>query len=442
MLWIYRLLFLPALLVLSPRYLLRMRKRGGYGAHFSQRFGAHPRLPARRSNAAPRVWLQAVSVGEMLAIGPLLEGLHRDGIEVYLTTTTSTGFTLANERYRGLTVGIGYFPVDWWWFSAWAWTRIAPDLMILTEGERWPEHLFQATRCGVPVLSVNSRLSDRSFARMQRNQAAARLMTRGITRFLSVSAEDSARLAALGVPPERITTTGNIKLDVRIPLLSSEDRTQLRGELGLVEPLVVLGSSTWPGEEAALVQAWQVARAAGVRCSLLIVPRHAERRAEIEEVMIAAGVRYHFRSRGSAPGAVDVAVADTTGELRRLTQLADVVFVGKSLGAHTEGQTPVEAAALGKPILFGRGMSNFRDIARDLVKRGAAREVGDATQLAELTLQLLQNDAQRETLSLAATAWHRENSGALSRTLDVVRAEMLAMRGGKRGVPGDSHRVA
>lgn len=428
MLWIYRLLFLPALLVLSPRYLLRMRKRGGYGAHFSQRFGAHPRLPGRGSKAAPRVWLQAVSVGEILAIGPLLEGLQRDGVDVYLTTTTSTGFKLANDRYRGLTVGIGYFPVDWWWFSARAWARIAPDLMILTEGERWPEHLFQATRRGVPVLSINSRLSDRSFARMQRIPAAARLMTRGITRFMPVSAEDSARLAALGVAPERMTTTGNIKLDVRIPLLSPEERNPLRGELGLVEPLVLLGSSTWPGEEAALVGAWQTARAAGVRCSLLIVPRHAERRAEIEQVLIATGVRFHFRSRGAAPDAVDVAVADTTGELRRLTQLADVVFVGKSLGSHTEGQTPVEAAALGKPILFGPGMSNFRDIARDLLKRGAALEVADAARLSELTLQLMQNDAQRESLSLAATTWHRGNSGALVRTMDVVRAEMLKIR--------------
>ncbi len=442
MLWIYRLLFLPALLVLSPRYLLRMRKRGGYGAHFSQRFGAHPRRTAHGSEAAPRVWLQAVSVGEMLAIGPLLEGLQQDGVEVYLTTTTSTGFKVANDRYRSLTVGIGYFPVDWWWFSARAWARIAPDLMILTEGERWPEHLFQAARRGVPVMSVNSRLSDRSFARMQRNQAAARLMTRGITRFMPVSAQDAARLAALGVAPECITTTGNIKLDVRIPLLSSEERKQLRGELGLVEPLVMLGSSTWPGEEVALVQAWQTARAAGVRCSLLIVPRHAERRAEIESVLVASGVRFHFRSRGAAPAAVDVAVADTTGELRRLTQLADVVFVGKSLGTHTEGQTPVEAAALGKPILFGPGMSNFRDIARDLMKRGAALEVADEARLNELTLQLLRHEAEREALSLAAAAWHRENSGALARTLDGVRAELLKIREKKKGSVGASPRVA
>lgn len=424
MLWFYRLLFLPALLVIAPRYLLRMRKRGGYRAHFGHRFGAYESVPARSAPVAPRVWLQAVSVGEMLAIGPLLEGLRRDGVEVYLTTTTSTGYKLAAERYRDLTIGIGYFPIDWWRFSARAWSRIDPDLVILTEGERWPEHLHQAGQRGVPVVCINARLSDRSFARMKRSRAIARLVTAGITRFLPGSAEDAARFAALGVPAAKITTTGNIKLDVQIPRMMEAERVQLRNELGLAEPLVLLGSSTWPGEEAALVQAWRSARAAGVRCSLLLVPRHAERRDEIERLLVSAGVHSHFRSRGAAAGDVDIAVADTTGELRRLTQLADLVFVGKSLPPHSEGQTPVEAAALEKPILFGRGMTNFREIARDLVGRGAAREVGDPAELTRLIVELLREPEQRSAMSQAAAAWRRDNGGALARTLAVLREEL------------------
>src|SRR5687767_4453298 len=116
MLWLYRILFVPALLVLAPVYLRRMRRRGGYRSHFGHRFGRHPHLPAKPPGVR-RVWLQAVSVGEVLAIGPILEALRRDNVQVYLTTTTSTGFRLANDRYRGLTIGIGYFPIDWWPFS-------------------------------------------------------------------------------------------------------------------------------------------------------------------------------------------------------------------------------------------------------------------------------------------------------------------------------------
>ena len=424
--WLYRLLFAPALLVIAPWYLLRMCRRGGYRADFGHRFGGHPRLP-QQTPARRRVWLQAVSVGEMLAIGPILEALQRDGAEVYLTTTTSTGQRLAHERYAGLTTGIGYFPIDWWLFSMRAWRRINPDLVILTEGERWPEHLRQAASRHVPVLCINARMSDRSFARLRRFRPLARLLLAGVTRFLPASRQDEARLLELGVPHERILTTGNIKLDVRIPALSTGELTQLRQELGLPDGLIVVGSSTWPGEEAALLAACQRARQRGLPCSLLLVPRHAERRAEIERLLTAAGVPFHFRSRGAARGEVEVAVADTTGELRRLTQLADLVFVGKSLAPHTEGQTPVEAAALGRSILLGLGMSNFRAIADDLVARGAAQLVTDPAGLADAIEDLLRNPDRRESMARAAATWHRDNTGAIERTVAVIREEIARL---------------
>ena len=428
MIWVYRLLFFPALLVLAPLYLWRMRKRGGYGAGFMQRFGADPGLPPKTSGR-PRVWLQAVSVGEMLAIAPILEALRGDGAEVYLTTTTSTGHRLARERYAALVAGVGYFPIDAWPFVARAWRRVAPDALILAEGERWPEHLRAAESRGVPVLNINARLSDRSFARLRKFPRAAALTFRGITRLLAVSADDAERFIACGLPRERVAVTGNIKLDVTIPRVTDAERAQLRRELGLRDgDLVVLGSSTWPGEEAALVSALRAARAAGQRCSLLIVPRHAERRAEIEAELGATGLRFHFRSRGAAAGEVDVAVADTTGELRRLTQLADLVFVGKSLAPHTEGQTPVEAAALGKPILLGPGMSNFRPIARDLVARGAARQVADVAALARAVRELLADPRARAALAAGAMSWHGENAGAAARTAAEIHEVLTGLR--------------
>ena len=424
MLWFYRLLFLPALVVMAPRYLWRMRRRGGYRGNFTQRLGVVPRLPARRLGVR-RIWLQAVSVGEMLAIAPLLEALKREGtVEVYLTTTTSTGYRLARDRYAGLTLETGYFPIDWWPFSSRAWRQIAPDLVILTEGERWPEHIHQARKRGVPVVCINARLSDRSFRRLRHLRPAARLLFDGITRLLPCSGPDEARFCELGFPAGRMSTTGNIKLDVTIKPLESAERAQLRRDLGLGEGLLLLGSSTWRGEEDALIGALRQARAAGLDVSLLLVPRHAERRSEIGARLKTSGYSFHFRSAGVAPGPVDVSVADTTGELRRLTQLADLVFVGKSLPPHTEGQTPVEAAALEKPILFGPGMGNFRQIARDLVAGGAARVVADAGELSASVLALLQDESQRAAMAAAARSWHQANQGAVARTLVVIRDEL------------------
>ena len=250
-----------------------------------------------------------------------------------------------------------------------------------------------------------------------------------VTRVLPCSSQDEARFLSFGVPPGRMVTTGNIKLDVAIPALSEAEKDALRTELGLTRGgLVLLGSSTWPGEENALLEALRRARGTGLECSLVLVPRHAERRLEIERLLRSAGLKYHFRSRGRASGHVDVAVGDTTGELRRMIQLADLVFVGKSLPPRTEGQTPIEAAILAKAILFGPGMDNFAQVSAELVACGGARVVADGAALADACAGLLRDDVRRASMSAAARNWNRANLGATARTLDIVRAELARLQ--------------
>jgi 3-deoxy-D-manno-octulosonic-acid transferase len=421
MIWIYRLLFLPLLLLASPYYLWRMRRRGGYAEGFWHRFGEVPPLPPKRPEVR-RIWMQAVSVGEILAAAPLLDRLSRTaGVEIYLTTTTSTGYHLAKEKYAGITIGIGYFPLDWVAFSARAWRRIEPDLCVLMEGERWPEHVHQAWRRGVPVISVNARLSDRSFRRSLRWSWVLRPLARGVTRVLCAAQLDEDRFRKVGFPADRLQTTGNLKLDVSIPLLDDSAKSRLRGELGVPEGVkILLGSSTWPGEEGALLAALKQARERDPSVRLVIVPRHAERRDELQSLLTKSGYRFHFRSKGAAPAVVDIAVADTTGELRKITQLADLVFVGKSLPPNEGGQTPVEAAALGKAVLHGPRMSNFREIVRSLARAGAVREVASHEELVAACVELLFDDAARGRLAAAAARWGAENRGATDRTLAVI----------------------
>ncbi|WP_442890566.1 3-deoxy-D-manno-octulosonic acid transferase [Congregicoccus parvus] len=402
-----------------------MIRRGGLWKNLTQRFGCGPVL-GPPPEGAKRIWIHAVSVGEVLAVGPLLEALSRQSaIELHLTTTTTTGYAVGLQRYAKLGVGMGYFPLDFWPFSVRAWKRIRPDLMVLTESELWPEHLRQARIRGVPVVLVNARISDRSLRRLRKIRWLVRALIPPFRAITAASEIDAARLREIGLPSESIEAVGNLKLDVAVaPPVDACATASLREELGVPDGLLLMGSSTWPGEEVALVRALRRIRTDGVNCRLLIVPRHAERRQEIREVLGAAGVRFHMRTAGTAPESVDVCVADTTGEMVRLLPLADLVFVGRSLPPNEGGQTPVESAALGRPILFGPRMTNFRAIAEGLVATGAARLVEDADDLAEAASSLMRNAETRDRMALAGLSWHRANKGALDRVVRILMREM------------------
>jgi len=427
-LWVYRLLFLPSLLLLLPRYLRRMWQRGGYRADWPQRFAFHPALPPPPAGVT-RLWIQAVSVGELQAVGPLVAALHAaGGWEIVLTTTTSTGYALARKQFANQVRHVGLFPLDFAPCSALAWRRLLPGLIVQLEGELWAEHLHRARRRGVPVVLANARLSDRTFARYERSRFARQLLLRPLSRILAATAQDRDRFLSLGVPAGRVELLGSLKFDAPLgDRLDPAGLAALRAELGFgpeadkEPPLVILGSSTWPGDEAALLEALPRLRAGGRDVRLLLVPRHAERRAELVALLARQPFRHHFRSTAKAtPCPVDVYVGDTTGELRRLTEVADVVVVGKSFAPQEGGQTPVEAALLGKPILFGPRMSNFRDIARALVACGAARELPDRATLGPVLAEWLSDPTARARAATAAADLANAARGATTRTVEAL----------------------
>ncbi|MCR5184419.1 MAG: 3-deoxy-D-manno-octulosonic acid transferase [Opitutales bacterium] len=430
MIWLYRLLILPFFLLTSPYYVARMLKRGGYGEDFSHRFGFVPKLPPRRAGVH-RIWIQAVSVGETEAVAPLLKALKvRGDVEVILTTTTSTAYKIIHEKYADLVTVSACFPFDFWAFSAMAWRRFAPSLMIQMEGELWPEHLHQARERDVPVVLVNARLSDRSFKRYRKLSFLAKRIFSHIDFVCAGTQNDFERIASLGVPAEKMILAGNMKFDAAGgQLFSPEQKRALYCELFNPSQApssageVLLASSTWPGEEAMALKAFSRSRERRPDLKLLIVPRHAERREEIVAILKNTPFKWYLRSQ-TAPEAVpadaDICVADTTGELRKLSQVATLAFVGKSLPPNKGGQTPIECAALGVPMVYGPGMSNFRDVCRALEDIGAAVKVKTAEEAEDALCRLLDDAERRAAMSAASRRWHADNQGATVRVFEKI----------------------
>ena len=423
---LYRILYIPALLLALPYFLFRMWKRGGYRKGFENRFGFLGDVPARKPGVR-RIWIQAVSVGELLAVGPLLRKLKASGdTEIVLTTTTSTGYRLLNEKFAGETIWRGAFPLDFWLFSRRAWRILQPDMAILMEGELWPEHIHQASRRNVPVVLINARLSDRSFRRHYRMRGFMRPYLRKLDAVLAGSGSDLKRIRKLDwLPEEKVMKSGNLKLDLdQEPAFTSDHRTPCILEFGFSESKekaseiqVLLGSSTWPGEEKVLIESYLGLRGQFPNLRLLIVPRHAERRKEIETELTEFPVRYHFRTDAlQADPGTEVYIADTTGELKTLTSVADLVFIGKSLPPNSGGQTPIEAASLGKAIICGPEMSNFRDVTRSLAREKALVRLKTAEELPIEVRRLIEDKKDRLSVGKRAGDFIEASRGAVDYT--------------------------
>ena len=421
MIWLYRILFPLAALIFAPHYLSRMLKRGGYGKNVGMRLGLWPKLPPQKPGTR-RIWIQAVSVGEVVSISPLLEELAtEENIEVVLSCTTSTGLHVAQRQHRENIIALGPFPIDWLPFSSRGWKRIEPDLVAMVDSELWPEHMEQARKRNVPIVILNGRLSDRTFLRLGKLRLLRSLVLPKHIQVFAASERQAERWKTVGIATEKIKVTGNLKLDAEPKLPQTKEVTEsLKKEFGFPETdLVLAGISTWPGEEQALVEAFLAARAESLPVRLVIIPRHAERKQEIADGFARRqNLAIHFRSNGNqAPSNNTVYIGDTTGELGSLIRVADVAFVGKTLPPNAGGQNPIEPAARAIPLLFGSNYQNFQEVCEGLLSLGAAIEVENQEQLEEQVIQLLGDAKARKKRGQAARQWKQTHSGASGRTL-------------------------
>ncbi|MDR1413558.1 MAG: hypothetical protein LBI56_01285 [Puniceicoccales bacterium] len=411
--FLYRFLFLPIFLLVMPYYAYRMIKRGGYGKNFKFRFGMFKKLPKRKFGKR-RLWIQAVSVGEVKALEKLIDMLASAGLyEIVLTTTTSTGYALAQKLYGAKVLFVGLFPFDFWLFSKLAWDRIFPHVAILVENEIWPEHVWQASERGVPVMLINGRISDGTFRNYKLLGGLAKPVLGKISSVIASDQISANRCQEMGITSQIIKTSGNIKFDTETKNLSADDNLRLRESLGFgKDDLILLGSSTWQGEEEMLIQALQTCKKLDGKWKLLLVPRHAERRGKIAALIEATGFKWHQRSKGNARGKVDICLADTTGELPTLTFISTIAFIGKSLPPNTGGQSPLDAACRGIPIIYGDRMTNFRDICSSLERNKCSIRVKNSGDAIAAIVALACGEDRRKNFAKCLREWHRNNCGA------------------------------
>ncbi|MDP2941243.1 MAG: 3-deoxy-D-manno-octulosonic acid transferase [Candidatus Omnitrophota bacterium] len=416
---LYDLIFLIISLFYLPVYLFR----GKFHRGFAARLGF---LPKGLTLGRP-IWIHAVSVGEAMAVRPLVRELKKTwpGKKFVLSTVTPTG----NKIAQGIAGGddlITFLPLDFSFIVKRVIRRINPCVFIIVETEIWPNLISRLYKNNIPIVLLNARISDKSFKGYRMIKFLMQPILRKVGLFCVQAQRDAERLLFLGASPEKVKVTGNMKFDLNDCTDYRNDYTDYRIKLGLNsgERLLVAGS-THPGEEEIMLQAYKGLLRRFPDLKLLLAPRHPQRSGAVAG--IASRFAFHpvcvsqLPDKCPACSANAVFILDTVGELVSFYCAADIVFVGGSL-VKRGGHNILEPAAAGKPVIFGPFMFNFRGISELFLKNEAAFLARGPEELEEKISWLLSNPARAAELAVAGRRLIQDNQGATRRNLEYIKA--------------------
>lgn len=412
--FIFSIFYLPALIF-----------KGKLHGDFRERFGLYDKSK-RESLAAGQgtIWVQAVSVGEVALCKSLIPALKEKfpGLQIVLSTITKTGNALAKKLFSKDAVVV-YFPLDFSFAVNKCIRLFNPKIYIMIETEIWPNLLNALSGKGARSILINGRISDRSFGKYKLVRRFLRPTLEKINSFCMQSELDAERIKFLGAPAQKVNVTGNMKFDA-VVAADAEITQSLRSLLGLesCEELMVAGS-THRGEEELMISVFKELARSNPKLNLLIAPRHIERSGEVEALARSKGfaavrVSTLFFPPPSASGP-RVFILDTIGQLKDVYLIGTIVFVGGSFVKHG-GQNPIEPAVLGRPVIFGPHMFNFRDIARILLDNAAAIQVFDNEELLDRVRFLLSDKEKAAALGRNAKQTVLDNCGATARNLEAI----------------------
>lgn len=423
MIWlIYNLIFPLVFLCMLPYFLMRMCRRGGYRDGFEQRFGIYSPKIKETLAAHNYIWVHSVSVGEILVAFSFMAAYRQvhPHIRFVLTTNTSTAHKMATDRLDARDVLL-YFPIDLPCIISRVLKMIDPLKLVLVECELWPNLLRMADKSNVPICLINGRMSDHSFKGYKRIGFLTRPVMELFNTVCVQSEMDAERYRELGVRSVKVHQLGSAKYDVATVPESAEatGRAVLR-QLGVPDDArILLGGSTWPGEEAMLIDAYVLLREIYPDLFLVLVPRHFERAPELLPLFEAKGVSCARRSEmtGTVVKSPDLLFVDTTGEIMNFYANADIVFVGKSFSPNHGGQNPIEPAACGKSVLIGPNMENFPSVMDDMLRAEALIQLSNPDQLRVEIARLLNDPEARAVQGARAEQLVLSKRGVMAETV-------------------------
>ena len=421
---LYDLVLLASACFLIPYYLFRGVRQGKVRRGIRERLGFYTTAQLAAVCGKKVLWIHAVSVGETKAAVPLLQALKRTYPDHFLvlSNVTETGHHIAkglNEADLCL-----FFPFDLSWVVRRVLRQVHPSAIVIVETEIWPNFIRHAKLLNIPVMLVNGRISDRSFPRYHLAHRLVAPILDQIAAFCMQTELDARRIIEMGAHPDRVVVSGNLKFDMQAEVPDDREREVLRQAFHLPEQTTVwVAGSTHNGEDETIAGIYHELVVAGENIFLILVPRHPDRCRTILETLSGIGLTATLRSSVASleqpMASGEVLLVDSIGEMLKFYALADLIFVGGSL-VPVGGHNVLEASLLGKPVLFGMYMHNFKEISRLLQAAGGGLLVSDRQALLSAVRNLLHDPDRRVAMGRAGYQLLQKNVGATEKTLAAI----------------------
>ncbi len=420
----YNLIGHGSALALIPLLWLHDRFQGRNSDRFRQRLGFYPETLRQGFQGNPRIWLHAVSVGEVGVAAAIIKALHQclPHCQIALSTTTEQGLAQARMQL-GEDVSCFYAPLDLIGATQKALKMVQPHILALLETEIWPNLIITAQRMGVRTAILNGRISTRTIYGYRKIRPLMCYTLSHVNAFSMISSTDARRIRSLGAPEDRIAVNGNAKFDGPDPLTDAHAHAWATTLFGLqaAPPVFVAGSTREP-EEQTLLDAYLQIRQSFPEALLIIAPRHTERTPQIEQWIRDRGLACQRRTSLDGlqqPRTAPVIILDTMGELSATYSVASFVFCGGSL-VPKGGQNVLEPAMWGKPVIHGPSMEDFAGAQQLIASAGGCLTVGNAEQLAAAAVDWLRHPEKARSAGHAARQAILAHRGAAQKHAAVI----------------------
>jgi 3-deoxy-D-manno-octulosonic-acid transferase len=425
--WFYNIVVTVGSFLFGPFILLFFLIRGSLDGHFRERLGLLSSKLVPPKGKRLRIWVHAVSVGEVKLARVIIRVLQerKGDFSLVVSTTTPTGRQTASREMPEDTIII-YNPLDLWWCVRRSLQKVSPDLFIGLETEIWPNLLWACKQLNIPAVLINGRISVRSIDYYRRLRFLMKDVLSAYRLVSMISRADAERIVSMGVARNKVVVAGNAKYD----LLIDEARTELSDRIRRVykierrRPVFVAGS-TRGGEEEIILEVFVKLLEKHPQIILIVAPRHIDRCKSIESLIRTCHLKYCLRSSldkdTKGRSEASVILVDKIGELFGLYSLGSVIFCGASL-VPLGGQNILEAAVWGKPVMYGPSMDDFLEATELLEGVGAGLRVRDGHELLKTATWLLENPDESDRLGrLARDEIERYTSSARKHIEDIFR---------------------